>query len=270
MTKFDQFIRESVSREDIPMPEDFHARVDQTLSDLPEIVFMPARRRMPRLLTSAACFFFTFFMLLPNVSPVYAKAASQIPVLGSLVEVFTIRDYDYRDETKELLAEVPAVSVPGDGAGQQRINANLQLLVDQVVKDFCETEGYDAVYVNHETITNTEDWFTLKLTVEEVQASGAVRFVYYHIDRATGEYVTLGDLFNENGRRVLSEQVLQQMEGGDYFPEELPEVLAENQNFYLADGAMVLVFDEYTIAPGSVGTPEFLIAPELYQNLMIR
>lgn len=272
MTKFDQYIHESISKEDIPMPKNFHTRIDQTLSDLPEIMAMPVRYRIPRFLTSAACFFFTFFMLLPNISPVYAKAASQIPVVGTLVEVFTIRDYDYRDENHELLAEVPAVSVPGGGEGEQKLNDDVQNLVERIVKDFYDTleEGPNSVNVSHETITNTQEWFTLKLTVEEVRASGAVRYVYYHVDRATGDFVTLGDLFNEEGRRFLSQQILEQMKGGDYFPEELPEVLDEQQNFYFENGNLVLVFDEYTIAPGSMGTPSFSISPELYQDLLVK
>lgn len=270
MTKFDQYIHESISKEDIPMPKNFHTRIDQTLSDLPEIMAMPARRRIPRFLTSAACFFFTFFMLLPNVSPVYASAASQIPVIGTLVEVFTIRDYDYRDQNHELLAEVPAVSVPGGGAGEEKINEDARDLVEKIVKDFYGTleDGPNSVNVTYETVTNTPEWFTLKLNVEEVQASGAIRNVYYHIDRATGNFVTLGDLFDAEGRRFLSQQVLKQMNDTDYFPEELPEVLSEQQNFYFENGDLVLVFDEYTIAPGFMGAPSFTIPAEACQKYL--
>ena len=270
MTKFDQYIHESISKEDIPMPKHFHAQVENTLSDLPEVTAMPARRRMPRFLTSAACFFFTFFMLLPNVSPVYASAASQIPVIGTLVEVFTIRDYDYRDQNHELLAEVPAVSVPGGGAGEEKINEDARDLVEKIVKDFYGTleDGPNSVNVTYETVTNTPEWFTLKLNVEEVQASGAIRNVYYHIDRATGNFVTLGDLFDAEGRRFLSQQVLKQMNDTDYFPEELPEVLSEQQNFYFENGDLVLVFDEYTIAPGFMGAPSFTIPAEACQKYL--
>lgn len=270
MKDFDQYIQNLITKEDIPMPKNFHSKVENTLADLPEITAMPTRRRMPRFLTSAACFFFTFFMLLPNMSPVYASAASQIPVIGSLVEVFTIRDYDHQDETHELLAEVPAVSVPGGGAGEERINTEAQDLVERIVKDFYAAleQGPNSVNVTHETVTNTPEWFTLKLTVEDVQASGAIRYVYYHIDRATGNFITLGDLFDAEGRRFLSQQVLEQMNETDYFPEELPKVLSEQQNFYFENGDLVLVFDEYTIAPGSMGTPSFTIRAETYQNYL--
>ena len=270
MKEFDQYIRDTASREELPMPKNFHDRVENTLSGLPEITAMPSRRRMPRFLTSAACFFFTFFMLLPNVSPVYASAASRIPVIGALVEVFTIRDYDYRDASHELLAEVPAVSVPGGGAGEENVNTDARELVERIVKDFYDTldQGPNSVTVTYETVTNTPEWFTLKLTVEEIQASGAVRYVYYHIDPATGSYVTLGDLFDAEGRRFLSRQVLEQMNETDYFPGELPEELSEQQNFYFENGDLVLVFDEYTIAPGSMGTPSFTIPAEAYRNYL--
>ena len=73
---------------------------------------------------------------------------------------------------------------------------------------------------------------------------------------------------------VLTQEVRRQMEarmaadsGASYFPEELTEIGPE-QNFYFNEsGELVLVLDEYTIAPGSMGMPEFTIPAEVYETL---
>ena len=74
---------------------------------------------------------------------------------------------------------------------------------------------------------------------------------------------------------VLSDEVRQQMEErmaedreASYFPEEFTAIDPE-QNFYFnGSGELVLVFDEYTIAPGSMGMPEFPIPADVYETLL--
>ena len=51
-------------------------------------------------------------------------------------------------------------------------------------------------------------------------------------------------------------------------PEDFAGIDAE-QNFYLdANGNLVLVFDEFAIAAGSMGMPEFTIEKNIYQDLL--
>ncbi len=43
--------------------------------------------------------------------------------------------------------------------------------------------------------------------------------------------------------------------------------IAENQNFYFNnDGNLVIVFDEYQVAPGYMGNPEFIIPANIYES----
>ena len=89
--------------------------------------------------------------------------------------------------------------------------------------------------------------------------------------------MTLADLFRPgvDYSAVLTAEVLRQMEEQmaqseevSYFPEELTAV-GPDQNFYFnEDGNIVLVFDEYTVAPGSMGMPEFPIPAPVVQDLL--
>lgn len=125
-------------------------------------------------------------------------------------------------------------------------------------------------------MTDSSDWFTLRIDAVETKASGNQFSRIYHIDKATGAQVTLKDLFRPDADyvSVLSNEVRRQMEEqmakGDsqaYFPEEFTAI-APNQNFYWnTDGALVLVFDEYTVGAGSVGMPEFVIPSAVCEGL---
>ena len=43
-----------------------------------------------------------------------------------------------------------------------------------------------------------------------------------------------------------------------------------DQNFYFdADGNLVLVFEKYEVAPGYMGTPEFTIPREIFNEKMV-
>ena len=128
-------------------------------------------------------------------------------------------------------------------------------------------------------VTDSDSWFTLRVDAVETQASGYQFSRFYHIDKATGQVVTLRDLFREDADYVtaLSEEVRRQMEqrmaAGESVRECPEEVTAidPQQNFYFnGGGELVLVFDEYTIAPGSMGMPEFTIPADVYETLLLK
>ena len=50
-------------------------------------------------------------------------------------------------------------------------------------------------------------------------------------------------------------------------PEEDFSEIDPNQDFYIAkDGSLVVCFDEYEVAPGSMGTVSFTVPQSVYRN----
>lgn len=270
MNRFDNEIRNSISKEDIPMPENFTAAVDETLNNLPVRFSTKRRSFLPRLASAAAALVFVFFMALPNVSPAYAKVMSEVPVIGALVEVFTLRSYSEAGETYELEASVPVVQDPANAEAADLLNQDVQQLTETVIRQFHADlgEGYQGAYVDYETVTNTDAWFTLKLTVNQVEASGSTILRYYHIDRTTGTYVTLGDLLTAEGFAAVEAELRAQMATDEnYTPEDTDALLTADQSFYFAEnGDLVIVYDEYEIAPGFMGNPEFTIPAAVFSG----
>ena len=276
MDRFDEILKERAREEPFPLPEDYAGRVFQTCAALEET---PVKhRRAPRwgLWMAAAL---ALFIAVPNASPVAAAALADVPVLGTIVELVTFRSWTYDDG--HASADVTVPELDGSAAareGSDQVRAYTDQLIGQFQTD-CEAlgEGYKSLDVTSSVVTDSDSWFTLRVDAVETQASGYQFSRFYHIDKATGQVVTLRDLFREDADYVtpLSEEVRRQMEqrmAADesvrYFPEEFSAIDPE-QNFYFnGEGELVLVFDEYTAAPGSMGMPEFTIPAEVYGGLL--
>ena len=275
MDRFDEMLRERAKSEPFPLPEGYAGRVFAACAALEET------KKHSYRWTAWAAAVLALFIAVPNVSPAAAAAMADIPVLGAVVRVVTFRNYTYDDGWHSADVSVPELA---GGAAAQEVSDQVRAYTDRLIARFEETceeelgkEGYHGLDVTSTVVTDTDEWFTLRVDAVEIQASGYEFSRFYHINKATDQVVTLKDLFREDADyvTVLSGEVRRQMEErmaedreASYFPEEFTAIGPE-QNFYFnTDGDLVLVFDEYTIAPGSMGMPEFTIPSDVYETLL--
>ena len=99
---FDQKIRDAIRKEDIQVPDRIHQRTEALLASLPEKEIKQTKPRVDfravrRIAAAAACLAFVVLIVMPNISVAYAQAVENIPIIGDLVEIFTIRNYFYSD-----------------------------------------------------------------------------------------------------------------------------------------------------------------------------
>lgn len=260
--EFDKLLRMRAQQEPTPLPEPFVRRVRQTCAALPQKERRAERKRFSWPLQAAAVLVF-LLVAVPNLSPAAAQAMQRVPVLGQVVEVITLRNYLYEDDHNRADVQVPQVN--------EQVQADTDRLVAQFEADMVQA-GYQGLEVSYQVVTDTDDWFTLRIDALQTMASGYQTARFYHIDRHRDQLVTLSDLFpaGTDYAAALSEEVLRQMqqqmaadETAAYFPEEFTGIDPE-QNFYWNEaGELVLVFDEYTIAAGVMGMPEFVIPNEV-------
>ena len=166
--------------------------------------------------------------------------------------------------------------------GVEAVNQDMEATVEELIRQFEDTlseEGYHGLHVSQEVVTDNERYYTVKLSVLETEASGYEHNQFYTIDKQTGNVVTLEDLFAEGSDYIsaISENIKTQMqeqmaadEGVIYFldNDDMPEFnfqgITEQTNFYFNEkDELVIAFDEYEVAPGSMGTPEFVIPQEV-------
>lgn len=201
-----------------------------------------ARRGRARRAAVAAAAAVAVFIALPNLSADIAYAMSNVPILGSLVQMVTFRDYRYEGDRNNADITVPELvigenavsdteqaSESASGAGTDsgvrenlekstaEINAEIQEITGELVDEFernLEMEGgYQDVIVQSEVIATTEQYFTLKLACYQGAGSGYQWNYFYTIDLTTGERLQLKDLFADGADYItpISEEIKRQM-----------------------------------------------------------
>ncbi len=266
-------------------PTDISSNLDNTLKDLRKANENKKNYNVGFVLRVTAIMCAVAFFILPNVNSTIAYAMQEIPVIGEFVKVITVRKYEKEDEFHPQNIEIPEIVQNNDTANL--INADIKELTDKALflfKEECESvpDSHTGIVINYEVITNTKDWFTLKLLIHHEAGSSTTEYRYYHIDKITGESVTLSSLFNEDFDYItaisnnIAEQMKkrnEQLESDVYWVDntENPDwsfsKIDPDQNFYFDEnGELTLVFDKYQIAPGYMGTPTFTIPDEIYIN----
>ena len=278
MDKFDNYLKEKAEKENFEVPEKVNERIDALLKSLPETKEKKTSLKIyRRCATVAASIVFVMLFLLPNLSIGYAKAMEDIPFIGKLIQVVTARNYFYDDGNHEMNIKVPEIS-ENDSIVVDCINKDINELTDLLVNEFYKEmeisgkDSYGSLYVDYETVTDTDDWFTLKISINEVAASSNCYFKYYHIDKKNDRIVTLGDLYDKQQLKAIAQSITTQMKDhmkndshADYWIEdeygEYSELeIRKDTNFYFNEkNETVIVFDKYEGGPGYMGCPEFTI-----------
>ena len=234
-----------------------------------------------RLGTVAACFVVMFGVL--NLSPAVAAAAADVPVLGGLFQVLTVRSFT--DVTPDRTLEVEQPAIQGGGTFAQQVNEEIRKRVDaktaegeQLVAEYKEAflatggtqEEWEqhniAVSVKYDVKSQTDT--TVSFLVEsDVSFTGAYwERTYYNLDLAAGKELTLADVLGEDWVTICNDSIKAQMAAAEdpavYFTADQGgfTTVDETTQFYLNEaGDPVVVFPPYAVAPGAMGYVEFPI-----------
>ncbi len=206
---------------------------------------------------------------IPNISSTVAYASYEIPILGEIFHVATFRSYEKSGDT-DVIINLPQVST-GDEIIDETLSKITVDYTELLVNKFKDETQDDLglIDISYDVITDTKGWFTLCIYSTEIKGSGYDKAFYYHVDKTSGEIVQLEDLFNENVDYIsiinsnISNQIAQEIETDEnliYFFESIQQ----NQNFYFnEEGTLVIVFDEYEVAPGYMGIVKFEIGQDV-------
>lgn len=243
---------------------------------------------------TAACI--GVFIMIPNLSATAAYAMEKIPVIGSLVQVVTFRDYQYDTERNTANVVTPELKLDANRTESNvqdnltrttdEINAEIQDITGKIIREFKENaedeEGYQDVVVNSEVLATTKDYFTLKLICYQGAGSGAEWDYFYTIDLNTGKRLHLKDLFREGADYItpisenIKEQMRKQMEKDEnvyyWLDDEIEEwnfkEITDATSFYLNENNQVVIaFNEGDVAPMYMGTVEFVIPADVLEDI---
>lgn len=242
-----------------------------------------AKRRTWRIVSPLAAAFAVFTLVL-NTVPTFASAMYEVPVLGEVCRVLTVRSYHYEDETKNVDIEIPAIDVElGDADWAESVNRLIEATIEYEVAQseqraeeyynaFISTGGTPEDYhaigieVDYEVYYASEDVLSFAVIKTETLASAYETFHYYNYDLRTGQELTAEDLagqaWREKAKAALTELMTDPAEGAVYWElddEALDAAIDGAQLRLSSTGEPVLVFQKYSIGPGSMGRPEITL-----------
>ena len=223
------------------------------------------------------------FIAAANLSPSFAETLQGVPFLNSAARLVTFRAYEQTDEHHELAIDQPQV----DGLENDRLTRTLNdkyaakaaelyeeytKKTDGGIENITLLSGYSIKSNNGTTVSIEHNLFT-------AEASGAQRYEYDTLDIENELYITLPSLFRDDSyTERISSNIRQQMEDRMAQDPSQEFLFDENgfngidpeQQFYINDAhQLVIVFDEYAVAPGYMGAQEFIIPSEEISGLLV-
>lgn len=236
---------------------------------------------------------FALFVILLNTNESFAKAMEDVPVIGSIAEVFTVREYKEENDTDLIEAKIPAIKNTGNEELEDRINYEISSKINEVLEEAKQRaeeykeavlatggtmEDYIPTQINIDyKITYQDDnIISFVITKSESTASAYQEQYFYNIDIENGKELNLRDVLGENYKEIVDEEVKKQIKermeenkDNSYFTEEeggFSGIEDEYQNFYINENKKVtIVFQKYEIAPGYMGIQNF----EIQNNILV-
>ena len=189
-----------------------------------------------------------------NTSQAFAEALSDIPVLGALSRVLTVRSYTEKEDIANITVKVPEIQQNTDETIQNGessapsqetedfiadINAEIQKIVDTYIETaktqveeykqaFLETGGTEEEWNEHPIdITVTSDvkyqygpYLSLVLYNSESWAAYSEERVYYNLDLKNNRSLTLQDILGDDyvqiANAAINEQIEERIEKNEY------------------------------------------------------
>lgn len=161
--------------------------------------------------------------------------------------------------------------------GNQDMETKLNKEIENNFVNKEEEEKKLSITTSFEEKFRDEKMLSFVLTIVESQASSSIKKLYYNTNLETGEPLTLKGLLGKNYKEladnIIKEEIKKRMtedENQIFFGvnQEDKELgiegfngIKEDQTFYInQEGNVVITFEQFEIAPGYMGIPEFEIS----------
>ena len=284
--------------EDIEIPKELSSMVEGLIKEdrrkkaERKVIFMIKR------CAAAAAAALVVFTAGLNTSQAFAEGAAELPVIGAIARVLTVRSYHQDEGDYKIDMEVPAIedSNSADASGGEftsLVNAEIEKIVDDYTNEakaefeeykeaFFATGGTEEewagrqmdIIVDYDVKYQKSPILSLELTTAKGWVAASEERHYYNLNVLEGKELKLEDLLGDDYINICNAEIDRQIkeqlandESLSYFgygDNELTDAgfrtIDENTDFYInSDGQVVIVFPEYSIAPGYMGWREFAV-----------
>jgi hypothetical protein len=234
----------------IQIPGELEQVVDKTINDYRKATIKPRKDRKGitvmkamKYISAAAAIVVLSMTALLNSNEAFAKEMSNMPLIGGLAKVLTIRSYEKVEDNANISVQVPAVEVnvdqkeeanTDDAENNKNFVMDINVEIDKIVNDYTkEAEKRIADYKDAFIATGgtEEEWAQkdIKVTVDyeiKYQKDNQLSLIlntnenlfgaydvkyYYNLDLLDNKKLTLKDVLGDNYKEVTNESIISQM-----------------------------------------------------------
>ena len=227
-----------------------------------------------------------------NISPAFASNLEQIPIIGNIIKIINLSNYEINENGYEASIKVPNINGLSDKELEYKLNKEFETEGKKMYNQYLEEVkslkeaseiGHKEVKSWYEIQTDNDDILSLVIYNYSAEGSSDTKRKFYNIDKHNQTILTLQGMFKDDDYiKVISENIKQQMKDQMkkddnihyWLDEEIdPEInfksIKKDQQFYINKNKdLVISFDKYEVAPGFMGTVEFVIPKEVIKPLM--
>jgi len=231
-------------------------------------------------------------IILANTSASFAMALEKIPVIGPLAKVVVFRTYENGTDNFHAHVDVPEIQNNDPTENNENIaatNKTIAEYADELIEMYendlkaSEGQGNYELESTYQVIRETDDYLAIEIDTLLVMASGTQYKKVFNIDKLTGNIVTLQDYFTEGSdykTRIsndIKRQMKEQMDADEniiyWIDSDMPEwdfkEITDETSFYFDENEnLVILFDEYEVAPGYMGAVSFTIDKNVFEKML--
>lgn len=287
--KLEQLKQEYIN---IQIPEELDFKVRSSIKQGRKHMKRKSNMNKIRIASISVAASFVLLIAGVNTSPVFAQNLANLPIVGGVVKVLTFREYKVDEKTYNAEIKVPEIQGLENKELQTSLNEKYlnesKELYDQFIEDVKDLEkaggGHMGVDNGYIVKTDTDKILSIGRYVVNTVGSSSTTFRYDTIDKEKQIVITLPSLFiDDTYIDIISDNIESQMkeqmksdenifywvEGEENAIDPFDKISSE-QSFYInPEGKLVISFDKYEVAPGYMGTPEFIIPSETISEILV-
>ncbi|MEK4528056.1 DUF3298 domain-containing protein [Paenibacillus sp. FSL H7-0942] len=278
--------------QEIPIPDELDSIVNQSIHKFSKEGRRGRGSNYRWLAVSSAAA--VMFLVAINVSPPVAKALSSIPGVDRVIQVLTFKEYVVDESNYNAIIKVPSITDMENEQLQSGLNEKYmkenKALYEKFQAEISELKkqggGHLGLDVGYEVKTDNDEILSIQRYVVKTAASSSEELQFDTIDKKNQILITLPMLFKDDRYvRLISDNVKEQMQvqmkadpNKIYWAPGATDVpitsefqsIAKDQGFYINnDGKLVIAFNEYDVAPGYMGSVEFVIPTDVLKDVLI-
>ncbi|GAB6989687.1 anti-sigma-V factor RsiV [Paenibacillus pini] len=277
--------------DEISIPEELDFVVKSSIQQS-----LKARRRRKstyKWLASAGAVALIFFIAI-NASATVASAFAAIPGVDRIIQVLTFKEYIVKETNYDAHVKVPVVTDMNNKDLELGLNhkymAENKALFDKFQAEMNDLKkaggGHLGLDTGYEVKTDNDRIFSIERYVEETAGSSATTVTLDTIDKKEQILLSLPMLFKDSTYiQQISENIQDQMKSqmkvdknkvywvhgrGEELTTDEFKSITKDQSFYInKEGKLVIVFNQYDVAPGYMGVVEFVIPTEIIADDLV-